>query len=299
MKKTIVFIGGTSRSGSTYLDLLLSNHEKALSLGEIKSIFFPTRKHHFSVIDNALKDEKWKVIIEGGHKNLYFNLEKSFPEIEVFIDSSKDPFWFEDHRKRLESSFNIRNLLIHKTPEDLLKSFFKRGQFIGGLEYYVKYHKKYLSIVKNFRSVSYSSLVGQKEYFRHINKFIECDLIDENRSYSEEGSTAFFGSNSVYKDENNKSFESTRRVYFNEQSPEQVESSIQSILDKDILVQNISKFLLRKDVGGSEEISVPKEYKLNKLYLTLLKKKRSFQEMYKYFFPETGITYVSKRSISE
>ena len=47
MKKKLVFIGGTARSGSTLLDKIISNDPKVMSLGEIHAIFCPTRKHHF------------------------------------------------------------------------------------------------------------------------------------------------------------------------------------------------------------------------------------------------------------
>jgi len=63
--------------------------------------YCPTRKHHFEEIEKLKKDEKWSTIIMGGRKNLYPNLVKSFPEIDVFVDSSKNPFWFKYHMNNL------------------------------------------------------------------------------------------------------------------------------------------------------------------------------------------------------
>ena len=79
-EKKIIFIGGTARSGSTLLDLIITNDPRAMSLGEINALFWPTRKHHFDEISRLKKDSVWPIILTAGAKQLYPNLIKKFQE---------------------------------------------------------------------------------------------------------------------------------------------------------------------------------------------------------------------------
>jgi len=72
--KMVIFIVGTSYSGSTLLDMMLSNDSKGYSLGEVNFIFNPTRSHHYSEIKKNQKEKMWDKIIDSGEKNLYYNL---------------------------------------------------------------------------------------------------------------------------------------------------------------------------------------------------------------------------------
>ena len=123
--------------------MILSNDDKAMALGEVFSIFNPIYDYQFDLIQKLnSEDPKWNKIIKGGKKDLFKNLEKLFPEIDVFVDSSKDPFWYRYHGRINESKFEIKNILIYKTPEELAQSFIKRGKGKNWVKTYINYHKK-------------------------------------------------------------------------------------------------------------------------------------------------------------
>jgi hypothetical protein len=127
--KKIVFIGGTSRSGSTILDTIISNNEKAMSLGEIHALLYPYRKHYFEIRNKTIEsDTRWKKIIEDGENKLFTNLIKLFPKYDVFVDSSKNPYWIKKHVQILDDKdIDYFNILIYKTPYEIADSFYKRG----------------------------------------------------------------------------------------------------------------------------------------------------------------------------
>ena len=121
-KKTIVFIGGTNRSGTTVLNLILANDEKAMALGELSNIFYPIYKRQVKIAKEIKADPLWKPIFKDGPKEVYTKLIQAFPDIDYFIDSSKDPLWIE-RQTNYNKECEIKNVLIFKHPEKLKQSF--------------------------------------------------------------------------------------------------------------------------------------------------------------------------------
>ena len=119
--KKVIFIGGTSYSGSTFLDMILANDPKGFSCGEVHALFNPYRPHHIRP-DCGCGDDNcntWNKIKKGGKKKLYETLFDIFPDTEFIIDSSKNPFWIK-YQMNICSSKNIEtiNVLIFKNPLD-------------------------------------------------------------------------------------------------------------------------------------------------------------------------------------
>ena len=110
-EKKFILVGGSNRSGTTLLNLILANDSKAMALGEVINLFEPKYKHHRELIDKLDSDPIWSKILSGGSKNLYPNLIKYFPEIDYFIDSSKTPEWYKK-QIALNPDFDIKNILI-------------------------------------------------------------------------------------------------------------------------------------------------------------------------------------------
>ncbi len=90
---TVINIGGTSRSGSTLLNLILSNDEHALSIGEVHALFNPFSQHHFKEIDKIKREDPvWASFIADKETNLYANIFDNYHDIQFIVDSSKSPF---------------------------------------------------------------------------------------------------------------------------------------------------------------------------------------------------------------
>ncbi|MCF8222806.1 MAG: sulfotransferase [Bacteroidales bacterium] len=210
--KKIIFIGGTSRCGSTLLDLILANDPKAFSLGEIHALFHPTRKHHFEEIEKLQKNSIWNKILEEGKRNLYSNLVKYFPHINIFIDSSKDPYWINYHQHKNTNKCIFKNILIHKTPEELAKSFYKRNLGDRWIRAYISYHRKYFALIDSFISIKYKDFVTDDRALKVLCKRLGLMYFADKKKYWESHQETFFGSNSVRRKIN----ETGKGVYRND-----------------------------------------------------------------------------------
>ncbi len=165
-KKQLLRIAGTPHSGSTMLDLMLSNREEAFSCGEINALFRPYRPHHFHP-DCACGDPAcaiWESVRSKGEAALWPTMCDRFPDINIFVDSSKDLIWFKDQVKAdRHHNLNVQNILIWKTPEEYAFSCLKRGKKKLWKKAYINYHLRYFSLMKIWVSVRYADLAQNPE----------------------------------------------------------------------------------------------------------------------------------------
>ena len=129
MKKTLINICGSERSGSTMLDLIIGNDPKAFSCGEIYALYHPWRTHHFEPKCGCGEEceylKEFKSIREEQFHNLLF--EKY--GYSWIVDSSKDLNWIIDNQKWvIQNNGRVLNLLIWKQPATYSISFLKRGK---------------------------------------------------------------------------------------------------------------------------------------------------------------------------
>lgn len=87
LAKKVIFVGGTSFSGSTFLDMMLASGEEGFSAGEVYALFHPYRPGHINPQCccgdpgcSLWQDIKSKCII-----NLYLEIFKRFPKTIIRI----------------------------------------------------------------------------------------------------------------------------------------------------------------------------------------------------------------------
>ena len=160
-KIKIIRIGGTGHSGSTMLDLMLSNADNGFSCGEISALLRPFRKHHFKPLCGCHDPgcTLWDQVKAAGENNMWQTLSRLVPEADFFVDSSKESAWLRDQvRLNLEDVFEPLNVLIWKSPADYAYSCMKRGQLRKWKSSYINYHTRYFSMMDRWVSVRYSDL---------------------------------------------------------------------------------------------------------------------------------------------
>ena len=289
MHKKIIFVGGTARSGSTLLDMILSNDPKAMSLGEIIALFQPTRKHHFEEIKKLKTYSVWNKILKDGEKRLYHNLNKYFPDINIYVDSSKDPFWFKYHSTINKDEFDIRNILIYKNPYELANSFIKRGKNEAWIHNYIHYHRKYFSLTEDFVTIAYKDLINIPIALEMLCRIIGIQYTPTKVNYWERDQTTFFGSNSV-KSHNATNAKKqiknqTRRdLIYDEVKDDNLFHAVNSILENkpeiSLIENHLIKFnVLEKSENDFETISYDKITLLWYYIKQLIKRKL------RYYFP--------------
>jgi hypothetical protein len=274
--KKIIFIGGTARSGSTLLDKIISNDPIAMSLGEIHAIFHPTRKHHFVELKLLENHSIWSKIIRDGKKSLYRNLVKYFPKIDVFVDSSKDPFWFNYHRRINTKEFYIYDILIHKTPEEIANSYIKRGHSNLWNKVYIDYHEKYFSLIDNFFSIAYKDIFfDEDESLIELCSKIGMNYYPEKKLYWKSKQTTFFGSNSVKSkysaNKYNKEEKDIRKDITYDKPCNEIVSFVQIILKENSTVRQIQYVLENSKLGAQSKLSEKMQDKLK-----IIKSKKIF-----------------------
>lgn len=163
---TVVNVGGTSRSGSTMLHLMLGNAPDAFACGEALNWFRPVKTHHFK-IDCPCGQNPCPVWQKLQHVPADQFYAAAFRKLQVnfIIDSSKETSWLVDAR-RWATAHNLKtiNLFVWKEPVDLAYSFWKRGyspNYWRGQ--FVTYYRKVISAGLPILSVKYTDLVAQPQ----------------------------------------------------------------------------------------------------------------------------------------
>lgn len=292
MKKTILFIGGSSYSGSTMLDMMLSNTKQGFSVGEVHALFRPYRPHHFKPICGCAAPDCniWKKIRDNGEQNLYQSVFNEFASTEYIVDSSKDPYWIERQTKNaLLQGYEVYNIVIWKSPVDFCSSMIKRKRK-GCIKAWKNYYKLYMTIIDNWLSISYKDLATDpSSSLIKLCNSIGIKHETEMENYWNKQHHTLFGNDSakvhLFKSSNeieveDKTFSSSpetnqtnndsekhRSIYYNSDN-NNVSSIIRNKIKQDIVINDIVSGL---SSGSSKIESQPHNRKYNKHKLTIIR----------------------------
>jgi len=170
-RKKVIFIASAAYSGSTMLDMMLSNRPDGFSVGEVVALFRPHRPHHFGAECGCGSPSCriWKNVLKEGEHNVYQTLFGSFPDLRFIVDSSKHPFWIEKQSKNaLRQGFDVVHVLLWKEPGAFAHSMLKRQQ-PHWRKHWIRYYHQYASILAklgsriSFHSLSYETLARNPE----------------------------------------------------------------------------------------------------------------------------------------
>ncbi|HDH57681.1 MAG TPA: hypothetical protein ENF16_03625, partial [Bacteroidetes bacterium] len=197
--KKVIFIGGTSFSGSTFLDMILANDPRGFSCGEVRALFHPWRPHHFNP-ECGCGDENcevWRQVLQNGEKNLYETIFSLF-DVDFILDSSKDLFWIKKQMRYLgKQNVEVKNVLIWKTPLELAYSFKKRGRLKEWKKSWINYHRAYLTLIGPHLAVKYSDLTKDEKALIKICEYLEIPYFAEKIHYWEKTHHTLFGNTSA------------------------------------------------------------------------------------------------------
>lgn len=230
-EKKVIFIGGTSYSGSTFLDMIISNDEKGFSCGEVNALFYPYRKHHYNPECGCGDPDCsiWKGIQNIPPKTLFQELFKKLKHIDFIVDSSKMVPWQYKYVKLLrKQNIKTKHLLIWKTPYELAYSYNKRRQLKRWKGKWIQYHLKYIAFIHNFKAVKYADFVNNNEVLEKICEYLEIDYFPDKINYWEKKHHILFGNDSAKIINNNSDSGQLSRV-----KEKILNKTNQSILDID------------------------------------------------------------------
>jgi hypothetical protein len=216
--RKVVFVGGSSYSGSTFLDLMLANSRDGFSCGEVSQMFYPFRQHHFNIICGCGDPEcsLWHKIQRAGVDRLYDTIFELFPSVSYIVDSSKDPLWIQQRTKTLiRSGVGIENVLIWKTPEEYYHSCAKRGQERRWENAWINYHRLYFRMIDDWHAVRCADVVASPDSLRLLCEQIGVPYFEGKHRYWEKVHHMLFGNHSAKRhlyQKGTKAYERSNKV---------------------------------------------------------------------------------------
>lgn len=192
--KKVISVGGTSRSGSTMLNLILAYDPHGMALGEIHAAIRPVKTHHFTVIEELERQtDDWSSIIKHGPEELYSNIFKANHNLDFLVDSSKHAFWiYKQNRNCAKQAIISKNVLIYKSPHELANSYIKRKK--DWVSPFIGYHRKYFSLIDEFYVVSYKDLVSDPSALEGLCDYLNISYSPTKFEYWKGSGNRFFGS---------------------------------------------------------------------------------------------------------
>lgn len=198
--KKVIFIGGTSYSGSTMLDLMLGNAADGFSCGEMGALFHPFRAYqlHPRCGCGEAGCGVWGEVKAAGAAGAYRRIFELFPAVNFIVDSTKNPLWIHSRTRELQrAGIGVRQVLVWKTPEEFKASRAKRGRSRGAGRAWVNYHKAYCSLVEDWRAVRYADLVASPRTLGALCGCLGIPWFDGKERYWEKTHHAVFGNASA------------------------------------------------------------------------------------------------------
>jgi hypothetical protein len=164
MTKKVIFVGGTSYSGSTFFHLTLANDPAGFGAGEIRHLFRPTKERFVRGTWTCGCGDPactlWERIKQRGEANLYDSIFELNPEVEFIVDASKNVVWVDEQSERLaQRGYEVHHVVIWKTLLEYAHSLQKRNRLQDGAELasWPRYHRTYYSFIEGWRAVKYAN----------------------------------------------------------------------------------------------------------------------------------------------
>ncbi len=194
--KKVIFVGGTSFSGSTFFHMTLANDPKGFAVGEARWLFNPHRSYHVNRLCGCGDEtcQVWPQVYRNGPDRLFESIFDQFPEVEFIVDSSKNPFWVAKQMEILQKKgIETENIIIWKTPLEYANSSKKRDRFQNWDKGWINYHRLYFSLIQNWKGVKYYDLVNNKAILEKVCDYVGIPYFADKASYWDKTHHSFGG----------------------------------------------------------------------------------------------------------
>lgn len=267
--KTVIFVGSTSFSGSTMIDLALANDPNGFSCGELCFSFHPKQAHH--IVPRCACGEPscriWSKLAVSAEEDFYPNLFRQNAQLDFAVDSSKNPFWITRQIQYLKKeNINSKVLLIWKDPFEIASSFESRNQFDQWKKSWLNYHRLIISqLGSNFEAVSYKDYATDPNCLKSICSKLELPYFPNKEKYWEKQHHTLFGNRStrrhlnaveagltggVYTDKTQ-----LNSIYYKPPSDPELIKRVTLQISEDPIIKELHQFLKARSNGSSSKPS--------------------------------------------
>lgn len=289
--KKVIFIGGSSYSGTTMLDMILSNDPEGFSCGEIHALFYPYRKHHKKPTCGCGDSNCmiWENIKKQGVKNCYRAIFQLFPQITFIIDSSKNPLWIKYQMKQLQQqNISYKNILIWKHPLDIAASHYKRNQIDKWEQSWKNYHHLYFHLIQSFELIAYKDIIQSKMSLKKVCDILGIPFFEDKSRYWEKTQHTLFGNrtakihlwnqeSSVFlnthkqlESDHTEKYHNFKSIYYNNVLPQNLQDQIKLRCQNEKELSYLLKILEKKSCYS-------KKYTIKTLSI-------KFKQIFKWYF---------------
>lgn len=307
MTKKVIFVGGTSYSGSTFFHLTLANDPRGFGVGEVKHLFRPTKEKHVSPTwlcgCGDPHCDLWSRVKKKGEKHLYETIFEIHPEVDFIVDASKNIVWIDDQTTQLaRQGIDARHIVIWKTLLEYAHSLQKRNRLQddggGRLANWPRYHRSFYSFMEGFRTVKYGDYVHeQAAVLQFVCKYLDIPYFEGKERFWEKSHHVLGGNLSSrihlyskgserYQDVQSRAHgrqgelgaaETNYRQVYYEEPEEELQALIADLRRKTPDIESIEELLLAYDVRNSDFGGQPRvELKQNAIDI-YMKRVRQFR----------------------
>ena len=243
---------GAERTGSTLLDVMLSNGSQNFSCGEMAYWYRPIRKHNF-FLDCSCGDtncQVWKELSNYSQHQIHNRLLK---EYDFVIDSSKNLVWVLDAHDYIDKSHSVINLVTYKDQDNVIFSHWKRRNDIGKyLKSYYQYYQRLLETEIPFYSVKHESLVSNaSESMRFICDKLGMAYFKGKEEFWNGDHHFLFGSHGIRQQISRKQSIIYQREQKSADFYDFLEKNKSELLPNSIPIETIESRLQQRDISKS------------------------------------------------
>lgn len=200
-RKKVIFVGSTSYSGSTMMDLVVANDPRGFSCGELSFTYRPEQAHHLTP-RCACADPTcriWKNLRDVPEKDFYPAFFDQHPGIDFAVDSSKDPLWIARQRGYLAAhGIDSAVLIIWKDPLEIAASFKSRKKLDQWKRHWMNYHRLLVhQLGADFITLSYRDFATRPERLEAVCAQLGIPYFEGKERYWEKVHHTLFGNRSA------------------------------------------------------------------------------------------------------
>jgi len=170
MEQTIVFVMGTSFSGSSLLNSLLDTQPQTRGLGEAVHLFHKPTKAWCSQCQCHVDTCQLQTKIDRSH--FYESIFKAYPNTDVIVNSSKHWEQCFHYMPVPPNSFRIRIIVLSKSHEEFAFSYARHRScsFVEAIEVWIDFYQNFFA---NLDAVLNHQAATEVQH-------LLCSRIDEN-----------------------------------------------------------------------------------------------------------------------
>ncbi|WP_374689709.1 hypothetical protein [Promineifilum sp.] len=277
MTKKVIFIGGTSYSGSTFFQLTLANDPAGFGAGEVRHLFRPTKERFLRDTWTCGCGDPactvWDRVKQRGEAHLYETIFDMHPEVEFIVDASKNIVWMDQQRERLaRQGIEVYPLIIWKTLLEFAHSLRKRKRLgLEELSNWPRYHRTYYSFIEDWRSIKYANYThdqanvlravcahlgipyfeGKERFWEKRHHVLGGNLSSRIHLYSKDSEKYEDIRRRARGQELGQAETEHRRVYYEEPDQTALHQTIAELSQKEPRLGQIEAMLSNRDVANS------------------------------------------------